>query len=411
MNDVTPPKKRSAQPKGARQPSGEVQKKTRKASSRRLTRSAPNDRQEMVSALPESIDVQDAAVNELSLGPERSRFRWIGRLIMVIFVLCVIVLPVGVFFWYQNEQRPVDVTNKKDIRVVIDQGMTPEQIGARLDEQDLIKSRLAFDWYLRVTRMGNNLQAGVYSLSQSMSLSEIVDHLRTGKTDTFRITFLPGATVADNKKAFLSAGFSKSEVEEAFKERYNHTILKSKPATADLEGYIYGETYEFPSDATVKQILMRTFDELEKVIATYNLQAEYRKRGLTLYEGITLASIIQKEERDADNQRRVSQVFNLRLKRGMPLGSDPTYQYIADKQGVTRDPGIDSPYNTRKYAGLPPGPISSPGKTALIAVARPVAGDYLYFLSGDDDQLYFGRTLEEHERNIQNHCQKKCQIL
>ena len=95
----------------------------------------------------------------------------------------------------------------------------------------------------------------------------------------------------------------------------------------------------------------------------------------------------------------------------MPLGSDVTYQYIAEKTGQPRDPNLDSPYNTRKVTGLTPGPISSPSQAALDAVATPASGDYLYFLAGDDDKMYFARTNEEHEQNIQKHCQKKCQIL
>ena len=88
-----------------------------------------------------------------------------------------------------------------------------------------------------------------------------------------------------------------------------------------------------------------------------------------------------------------------------------TYQYIADKQGIERRIDLDSPYNTRRYVGLPPGPIATPGVDALRAVANPAPGDYLYFLSGDDDVTYFGRTLQEHERNIIDHCAKKCQII
>jgi UPF0755 protein len=95
----------------------------------------------------------------------------------------------------------------------------------------------------------------------------------------------------------------------------------------------------------------------------------------------------------------------------MPLGSDPTYQYAADKMGVPRSTTLDSPYNTRRYPGLPPGPIAVPGEKALVAVVSPAEGDYLYFLSGDDDVTYFSRTFEEHEQNIVTHCQKKCQIL
>lgn len=430
MNDVIPPKKRAVRMAATEQspPSSSAPVESASISSspaatkkspsqlpkkkRTITVSRKRQKKEtmVLPELPDTIEVQEARAKELSLGPKKSSIRWVGRVIGLVVVLALITIGVGLF-WYQQEQRPVDKANTSDVRVVIETGMSPEQIGAKLDENHLIRSQLAFDWYLRITRTGNYLQAGVYSLSQSMSLSEIVDHLKSGKTDTFRVTFLPGATVADNKKVLVKAGFPEEKVEEAFNKKYNHTILKSKPASADLEGYIYGETYEFRSDATIEQILMRSFDELEKVVATHNLEAEYKKQGLTLYKGITLASIVQREVPPGADQKKVASVFYNRLHEGMNLGSDVTYQYIADKTGQEHDPNLDSRYNTRRYTGLPPGPIAAPGKDALLAVAHPAHTSYLYFLSGDDDVTYFGRTEADHQRNIENHCKKKCQIL
>src|SRR5690606_28861198 len=124
-----------------------------------------------------------------------------------------------------------------------------------------------------------------------------------------------------------------------------------------------------------------------------------------------LASIIQREVPTAGDQKQVAGVFYNRIKAGMTLGSDVTYQYIADKTGVPRDPSLDSPYNTRRYKGLTPGPIASQGQSALQSDAVLATNDYLFFLSSDDDKTYFGRTDAEHDRNIAQHCQKKCQIL
>jgi UPF0755 protein len=129
-----------------------------------------------------------------------------------------------------------------------------------------------------------------------------------------------------------------------------------------------------------------------------------------LYQAITLASIVQREEPDATSQKQVAQVFYLRLAKDMPLGSDVTAYYGADQIGAERAVTVDTPYNTRIHTGLPPGPIATPGLTALQAVAAPASGDYLYFLSGDDDVTYFAHTDEEHEANIKAHCQIKCAI-
>ena len=210
----------------------------------------------------------------------------------------------------------------------------------------------------------------------------------------------------------IAAGYGDAEVDAALSKSYDSPLFEGKPASADLEGYIYGETYSFGTDTSVEAILEHVFEEFYSVIEENGLVAKYQAQGLSLYEGITLASIIQREaSQKGDDMPQIAQVFYSRLELGMPLGSDVTYQYIADKTGVARDPGLDSPYNTRRYAGLPPGPIATPGEKALLAVAAPAQGNYLYFLSGDDNVTYFGRTLDEHEANIVSHCQEKCKII
>lgn len=316
----------------------------------------------------------------------------------------------AIFAWYHIQLTPVNSEATNKVLVSIESGTSPDGIADILKDQHLIRSTEAFLWYTRLTNTQNTLQAGTYRLSPSESTPQIVEHLTNGTVDTFDITFLPGATLADNRKKLIEAGYSASEVDSALSASYDSPLFAGKPATSDLEGYIYGETYRFGAGTTVKDILKHTFDEFYKVVQDNNLEAGYETQGLTLYEGITLASIIQRES-GGDDKAQIAQVFYSRLALGMPLGSDVTYQYIADKTGVPRDPDLDSPYNTRRYPGLPPGPIATAGKAALIAAAQPASGDYLYFLSGDDDITYFARTLDEHEANIANHCQKKCQIL
>lgn len=232
----------------------------------------------------------------------------------------------------------------------------------------------------------------------------------SGKQDTFRVTFLPGDTVANNREKIIELGYSESEVDAALSKTYNRPLFATKPVGADLEGYLYGETLEFDSSASVETILGKFFDQFESVITENNLVEGFKKQGLTLYEGITLASIVQREVPASEDQRQIAQVFFNRIGAGMTLGSDVTYQYAAKKLGVDPTPTLDSPYNTRIHAGLPPGPIAAPGKSALLAIANPADNDYLFFLSGDDDNTYFARTDAEHQQNIVSHCQKKCLI-
>ncbi len=341
--------------------------------------------------------------------PKNTRKRWLVAAVSVIVGISLLV--VGLVSWYNLQLRPVEPGSNQLIAVTVPSGSTGGELAELLKENNLIRSTLAFEWYLRMTGATAKLQAGPYKLSQGSSVPTIVETITSGKTETFTITFLPGGTLEDHTKVLQQAGFSDADISAALSKQYDNPVFVSKPASAGLEGYIYGETYQFPSDATVEAILERTFVQLQQVVEQNNLVAGYKKQGLTLYEGITLASIIQREVNTVDDMAQVAQVFLLRLKKDMPLGSDVTYQYIADKTGQARDPNLDSPYNTRRYGGLPPGPIASPGESALLSVASPAKGSYLYFLSGDDDKTYFAKTNAEHEANIEKHCQKKCQIL
>jgi UPF0755 protein len=313
---------------------------------------------------------------------------------------------------------PVDTssTNLKLIKIPTNSRLV--EISQKLQDEGIIRNSVAFELYVRLTGKSAALKAGVYRLSASQNAGDISEHLQRGESDTFDITFYPGATLVDivSKRSFsvvdslLNAGYSQSEIDYALDRSYDSPLFASKPRGTTLEGYVYGETYKFSTGATVEDILQTTFDEFYKVIEQNDLIKRFETQGLNLYQGITLASIIQREANTPSDQKQIAQVFYTRLALGMQLGSDVTYQYIADRDGLVRTPTLDSPYNTRKYTGLPPGPIAAPGLSALIAVAYPAPGDYLYFLSGDDDVTYFGRSASEHESNIVNHCKVKCLI-
>jgi len=325
-------------------------------------------------------------------------------------IVALIGTVVASTLWYNVQLGAVDTKKTELIKITIAPASTPAMIGDLLKKEGLIRNKAAFAVYTRITKTQNSLQAGSYRLSPSQTTPEIVKHLTSGKVDTFNITFLPGATLAENKKVLLKAGYSEAEISSGFASTYDSPLFEGKPATSDLEGYIYGETYNFGTGATVQDILIGTFNEYEKVIKENDLVAKFKAKGLSLYEGITLASIVQRESIGGD-EAQIAQVFYSRMAIPMALGSDVTYQYIADKTGVDRDVNLDSPYNTRRYEGLPPGPIAVPGKASLLGVANPAPGDYLFFLSGDDDVTYYAKTLQQHEANISAHCKVKCGII
>lgn len=342
--------------------------------------------------------------------PRRSR----KKIVLIVFsaiALVTILLSVAVWTMYMQQLAAVSSGSDEKVKVTIEPGSGPEAIGSTLKDAGVIRNVAAFTWYVRLNGQSSALQSGSYRLSKSEDVPAIVSHLTTGNTDTFAITFLPGATLDDHRNVLLNAGYEEGEIDGAFAKQYDLPLFDGKPASADLEGYIYGETYNFTANTTVEDILTRTFEQFQSVVTKENLVQEYESQGFTLYEGITMASIIQREVVTAEDAAQVAQVFKLRLERDIQLGSDVTYQYIADKTGQPRSVDLDSPYNTRRYKGLPPGPISSPGIAALRAAARPASGTFLYFLSGDDDKTYYAYTEEQHQRNIEQHCQRKCQII
>lgn len=401
MNDIRPPQRPVSHPEPRRQPVP--------------INSSVNDRTSEITELPVIARPDE---------PTPKRRSWRKRImisLLALLTLCVVGI-IGVFIWYLQALQPVDGSSNQSQRITIEGGLGPAAIADLLEEEEVIRSSTAFEWYVRLEGVQNSLQAGTFTLGAHMPVSEVVAHLLNGKADTFSITFFPGATLRDttNKPEaqktdvatmLMRAGYESDEIEVALHKTYNHPVFVTKPTSADIEGYVYGETYEFSSSSSVEDILVRTFDELYSVIQEYDLVAAFKERGLSLYEGLTLASIVQRELPEGDDQKTIAGVFYNRLEQGMPLGADPTYQYASDKAGVPRDPAIDSPYNTRRNVGLPPGPIAAAGELALLATAQPNETDYLYFLSGDDDTMRYGRDQAEHEANIQRYCQSKCQIL
>ena len=236
------------------------------------------------------------------------------------------------------------------------------------------------------------------------------------QAEVFNFTILPGETIFSIQKKLAEQGYSWEEINTAFNKNYDFWFLAERPEGATLEGYLYGETHEFYNTATVEEILTQFLSGMDDVITENRLLERYAALGLTLHEGITLASVVQKEAAPRD-QAAVARVFLNRMAAGMGLGSDVTVSYaldIIDPDRVTYSDNqaalsVDSCYNTRIYAGLPCGPISNPSRSALLAVAEPDDNNYLYFLTGDDGMMYYGSTWEEHERNREK-CADLCNV-
>jgi UPF0755 protein len=339
--------------------------------------------------------------------PKRRSKKWWIIGIVVALLLLVIGTAAGGLWWYNDALQPKSSADQR-IRVVIAQGITPDQISKMLEDKGVIRSSFAFQLLLKQTGNRNKLQAGTYLLSPKQPARDVMAMLVSGKVDAFNVTILPGQTLAKIKDGLVKDGFVTADIDAAFSRKHSHPLLADKPDSVNLEGYIYPETYQISSDTTVEQLLTRIFDEFYVQMQAKDLKTKLAAHSLNLHQGITLASIVQMEASHSADRRQVAQVFEKRIQQGMQLGSDVTFMYAAALTGQTSSPGLDSPYNTRKYTGLPPGAIANFTLDSLQAVAEPAAGDYLYFVAGDDGTVHFATTDAEHQQNINQYCTKLC---
>lgn len=362
--------------------------------------------------------------------------RWVTVVVAVIALLGI--AGAVAYGYYRYSLRPVvetvagacDSSNNDsgdcaETKFVVESGASVSEIAANLKEADLIRDQLVFQVYVRLNSGQKSLKAGEYSFNKTMSVEDIADAmLKGGRENVFSFTIFPGETIRQIKKKLVEVGYSDDEIEQAFAKSYDGKdyswIFDGKPENTSLEGYIFGETYEFYKDDTVETIIETTLEEMAKVLKENDLKSKFEANGLNLYQGITLASIVQREANNQTDQAKVAKIFYNRLRDNISLGSDVTTQYAVDLVDPERTQytdnamalEIDSPYNTRKYAGLPPGPISNPGEGALIATATPdeSVADKYFFLTGDDGLMYYSSTDEEHQQNIRDHCSELCNV-
>ena len=330
-----------------------------------------------------------------------------------------------------SEENPDCHYQKFEIKT----NQTIGDIAENLKKAGLIRSDFAFKTYLKLSNKSAKIKAGTYSLRANLSAKEIVEQMEKGvaSSEVFNLTVLPGETLKEIKQKLIKLGYLSEQIDTALLKKYDSPVLKglydnegkltnpAQPANVALEGYLYGETYQFYKGETVEHIFETMINQLNSVVVANNIEEKFQKRGFSLREGLILASIIQKEAHSED-MPGVSMVFQNRLKVGMTLGSDVTATYAADLVNPNRDRNdpnnnlrvleTDNLYNTRKHTGLTPGPICSPGITAILAVAEPDENkrSMRYFLTGDDGKMYYSVTDTEHTQKIRDYCQKLCSV-
>lgn len=331
------------------------------------------------------------------------------KIVGVLLIVALVAAVVGVRVAYNQNLKPVSSSQQTQI-VTIASGSSVKEIAAQLAEQRLIRNAWVFEWYIHSKQLGNKLQAGTYALSPSSGLPQIVDTLTQGQVTTRLVTILPGRRIDQVRADLINDGFSVAAIDAALKpDLYRDLpVMAYVPAdTKTLEGLLFPDSFQRTETTDPTLIIRESLKAMGQRI-TPDKQAAYASRGLNVFQAITMASIVEREVAKQSDREQVAQVFFSRIKNGMSLGSDPTAFYGAILDGKTPSVKYDSPYNTRIYKGLPPGPISTVSESALQAVASPAATDWLYFVSGDDGTTYFQRTYEQHQADTAKYCTKLC---
>ena len=342
--------------------------------------------------------------------PKTKRSLPFRPLIIIGIVLVILFSGLGyVAVRYRNNNLKPVSTNQTTVTITIPTGSSLSDVSMLLKKNNLIRNEWVFKQYVRSKGLQDKILAGTYALKPSQSVSDIVEILTEGRVDNELVTIKPGQRLDQIKQTFINAGFSVKETEEAFEpaQYEGHPALVDKPRGANLEGYLYPESFQKDGTTKPTQIITSSLDEMQKRL-TPELRAQFAKRGLSVYQGITFASIIEKEVSVISDKALVSQVFYKRLSMDMGLESDPTAFYGAIIAGQEPSLRYDSAYNTYLVKGLPPGPISNVTQESLRAAANPANTDWLFFVAGDDGKTYFSKTLAEHEVNIDRYCKKLC---
>jgi UPF0755 protein len=327
----------------------------------------------------------------------------VKRFLLVLFLLLVIGAGLGAWL-YTGVDRLYKGYDAPEQFVDIPQGSGSAVIARRLADAGIVQNVNAFRVALWVSGSGRRLQAGEYRFDRPMSPRQVVDKLARGEVSATPITFREGLTIRQMAALYESRGFGEARAFIAAASQ-GELVRDLDPAARDLEGYLFPDTYTLPRRATAEQLIARMVAGFRKAL-TPDLSAAIAAKGVSVRQLVTLASIVEKETGSKDERGLVAAVYANRLKIGMGLQCDPTVIYALERAGrydgnLTReDLQFDSPYNTYRYAGLPPGPIASPGRASLEAAAAPTAAPYLYFVSKNDGSHAFAETLDQHNRNV-----------
>lgn len=349
---------------------------------------------------------------------QQSEAKVVRKIVLIVSIIIFLLIGAifgGGYFYIQSALKPIDPNNNKEIPVEIPIGSSVSGIGEILEKNGIIKDAKVFKYYVKFKNEAD-FMAGSYNLAPSMTLPEILGQLKTGKVMeevVFKITIPEGKQL--RQIADIIAEKTNRGHDEVFNQLNDKVFIKSlmekypQLLTEDilndqvmypLEGYLFPATYSYyEEDPSLEKIVMEMLNKTSDVLDEY--QTQMTEQDITPHKLLTMSSLIEEEATEKADRDTIASVFYNRINVGMPLQTDPTVLYAKGKHKervLYEDLKVDSPYNTYKVKGLPPGPIASAGTMSIEAALNPEQTDFLYFLATSEGEVIFTKTLDEHNR-------------
>jgi peptidoglycan lytic transglycosylase G len=356
--------------------------------------------------LEELVDGKEGQ-RRVPAGPSPRRPRRRGRRRVAWSLALGVLAGLVLAAWWAALPPPALRTGPRTLEIPAQQGVV--EVAERLAEADVIRSRAAFVTLAVIRGTARSLRAGEYEVPQGASLLATLKLLESGKVKPHLVVMPEGFTVRELARRLEAEGLASAG--DVLRMASSPFFVQSLGIEAEsVEGYLHPDTYQVTKGMRVEEILGRMANRFKNKVATPEIVAEARGRGLTLHQLLTFASIIEKEAVLPEERPVIAAVFWNRLRRDMLLQADPTVAYAVGKDGrapTRADLLVDSPFNTYRYRGLPPGPIGNPGLAAVQAVLRPAPVPYLYFVAVDERQHHFSQSLPEHLQAVARYRQSR----
>ncbi|KKI88520.1 hypothetical protein WQ54_30450 [Bacillus sp. SA1-12] len=347
----------------------------------------------------------------------------VRKIVLTVFIILIIAFSGiigGGYLYIKSSLEPVDPNDQRKIKVTVPIGSSVSNISKILEEKEIIKNARVFKYYIKF-KNESGFQAGNYTFTKAMTFEEIIESLKQGKLMNevaFKITIPEGrqlteiASIIANNTAFseqeVIAKLTDKTFIESMKAKYPDLLTNDifgKDVKYALEGYLYPATYPYyKKEATIEEVVEPMIKKMNQVVVKYIPQLQEKK--MSVHRFITMASLIEEEATEKADREKISSVFYNRIEKDMPLQTDPTVLYALGEHKdrvLYKDLEVESPYNTYRNQGLPPGPIANAGEVSFAAALSPEDTDFLYFLATKEGNVIFTKTLEEHNIEKNKH--------